>query len=65
MQLRASVPLLIKQQCSAMLDHTSVEIERTCRDCYIELLAIDRINLRSSAPLLVAPTELRQYVFSL
>jgi hypothetical protein len=56
--------LLIKQQCSDTLDHTSIAIECTCKDCYIELLAIDPFFLRSSAPLLAASTDLRQYAFS-
>jgi hypothetical protein len=62
MQLRVSAPLLINSNAVlhsiALLFRSSTLAESAT----FVLLAIDRTNLRSSATLLAAPTDLRQYV---
>ena len=51
-------------RCACAIDRNSVEIERTCTDCYILLLMIDRIFLHSSTPPQLAPTDLKQLSFN-
>jgi hypothetical protein len=64
MQLRASTPILIDNSAVLRSIAPLLRLNALVETATFVLLAIDHTNLHSSASLLAAPTDPRQYVFN-